>query len=112
MVAQTAIQDTLQTDTLPAPTAKKQAIDARIEYTSNDSMIITGKGIAHIYGSGDLKYKTMGLTAEYIRVSMDSSTLHAQGVYDTIENEWIGKPVFSEGNDSYETDEIIYNNKK
>ena len=43
MVAQTAIQDTLSsnyaqlpTDTLPAPTEKKQAIDARIEYTSND----------------------------------------------------------------------------
>ena len=90
---------------------KANTIDARIEYTSNDSMVITGKGIAHIYGQGDLKYKTMGLTAEYIRVSMDSSTLFAKGVLDTIENEWIGKPVFSEGNDSYETDEITYNLK-
>ena len=109
--------DTIRTDNIGADSIgtseqpKANTIDARIEYTSNDSMVITGKGIAHIYGSGDLKYKTMGLTAEYIRVSMDSSTLHAQGVYDTIENEWIGKPVFSEGNDSYETDEIIYNLK-
>ena len=35
---------------------KANTIDARIEYTSSDSMVITGKGIAHIYGQGDLKY--------------------------------------------------------
>ena len=90
---------------------KKATIDARIEYTSTDSMVIMGNGIAHMYGSGDLKYKTMGLTAEYIRVSMDSSTIFAKGVLDTIENEWVGKPVFSEGQESYETEEITYNLK-
>ncbi len=98
-------------DSVPTNSPKKQAIDARIEYTSNDSMVIMGNGVAHIHGEGNLKYKTMGLTAEYIRVSMDSSTLYAQGVLDTIENEWIGKPIFSDGNDSYETDEIAYNLK-
>lgn len=88
---------------------KTNPIDAKIEYTSSDSMVIMGNGIAHMYGSGDLKYKSMELTAEYIRVHMDSSTLYAKGVFDTIENEWIGKPIFSEGNDEYETDEITYN---
>jgi lipopolysaccharide assembly outer membrane protein LptD (OstA) len=88
---------------------KEAAIDAKIEYTSSDSMVITGNGIAYMYGSGDLKYKSMELTADYIRVHMDSSTLYAKGVYDTIENEWVGKPVFSEGNDEYETDELTYN---
>ena len=92
-------------------TAKKQAIDARITYTSQDSMVITGDGVAHMYGSGELQYKSMGLKAEYIRVNMDSSMLYAQGVMDTIENEWVGKPVFSEGNDSYETEQIRFNLK-
>lgn len=99
-------------DTIPAASnqsSKPQAIDARVEYTSQDSMVIMGNGIAHIYGEGDLKYKTMELTAEYIRVHMDSSTLYAKGVLDTIEDEWIGKPVFADGEDSYETDEIIFN---
>ncbi len=94
-----------------APSPKPTTIDARIEYTSTDSMVIMGNGIAHMYGSGDLKYKTMGLTAEYIRVSMDSSTIFAKGVLDTIENEWVGQPVFSEGQDKYETEEITYNLK-
>ena len=92
-------------------TAKKKAIDARITYTSQDSMVITGNGVAHMYGSGELQYKSMGLKAEYIRVNMDSSMLYAQGVMDTIENEWVGKPVFSEGNDSYETEQIRFNLK-
>lgn len=92
-------------------TAKKKAIDARITYTSQDSMVITGNGVAHMYGSGELQYKSMGLKAEYIRVNMDSSMLYAQGVMDTIENEWVGKPVFSEGNDSYETEQISFNLK-
>ena len=92
-------------------TAKNKTIDARITYTSQDSMVITGNGVAHMYGSGELQYKSMGLKAEYIRVNMDSSMLYAQGVMDTIENEWVGKPVFSEGNDSYETEQISFNLK-
>ena len=104
LCAQAQGQDTLST-------AKKQAIDARITYTSQDSMVITGNGVAHMYGSGELQYKSMGLKAEYIRVNMDSSMLYAQGVMDTIENEWVGKPVFSEGNDSYETEQIRFNLK-
>ena len=89
----------------------KEALDARIEYSSADSMKVTGKGIAYLYGSGELQYQNMNLTAEYIRMCMDSSTLYAAGVLDTIENEWVGRPVFSEGEDSYETSEINYNLK-
>ena len=94
-----------------APKKKEGTIDAKIEYSSQDSMVIMGSGVAFIHGSGDLKYKNMGLTAEYIRIHMDSSTIYAKGVYDTIDNEWIGKPIFSEGQDEYETDEITYNLK-
>ena len=111
VVAQSVVQDTaalLQSDTI-TPQTKSNAIDARVEYTSSDSMVIMGNGVAHMYGAGDVKYKNMELSAEYIRIHMDSSTLYAQGVLDTIENEWIGKPVFVEGEDSYETDEITYN---
>ena len=106
-----AVADSTSIDSIIPLPAKKETIDAKIEYTSSDSMVIMGNGIAYMYGNGDLKYKTMELTAEYIRVHMDSSTLYAKGVLDTIENEWIGKPVFTEREDSYETDEITYNLK-
>lgn len=107
--------DSLNTDSVASPQADtlsdKQSIDAPIVYTSKDSMVIMSNGTAHIYGSGDVQYKTMGLTAEYIRMQMDSSILFASGVLDTIENEWIGKPVFKDGQDSYESKEMTYNLK-
>ena len=94
-----------------APSPKKQAIDARVEYTSQDSLVMTSNGIAHMYGSGEVRYKALELTAEYIRVCMDSSTVFARGELDTIENEWIGLPVFKDANDSYESKEMNYNLK-
>ena len=91
--------------------AGKSSIDARVEYTSKDSMVMTGNGLAFMYGDGELRYKSMELTAEYIRICMDSSTLFARGEMDTIEYEVVGKPVFKDGKDSYESNEITYNLK-
>lgn len=91
--------------------SEKNPIDARVEYTSKDSMVMTGDGLAFMYGDGELRYKSMELTAEYIRICMDSSTLFARGELDTIENEVVGKPVFKDGKDSYESNEIMYNLK-
>ena len=98
-------------DTTQASKPEKDVIDARIAYTSQDSLMITGKGIAYLFGSSEVKYKALELTADYIRVCMDSSTLFASGTLDTIENEWIGLPVFKDANDSYESKELTYNLK-
>ena len=98
-------------DSITSTPAKKETIDARVEYTSQDSLMITGEGIAHLFGNGEVKYKALELTADYIRVCMDSSTLFASGVFDTIENEWMGQPIFKDANDTYESKEIIYNLK-
>ena len=61
-----------------------------------------GDGTAFLHGRGVLTYKTMELDAEYIRVKSDSSTIYAIGVYDSVADEWKGKPVFKDGKDSYE----------
>ena len=109
--SQKTLRDSILIEEQDSVPPKKESLDARIEYSSSDSMLITGSGIAYMYGSGELQYKEMNLTADYIRMCMDSSTLYAAGVWDTIEGEWVGKPVFSEGEDSYETSEINFNLK-
>lgn len=86
-------------------------LDARIDYTSSDSLVLLGDGTAFLHGKGDMKYKTIDLTADYIRMKTDSSTLYAAGVYDSIHDEWNGRPVFTEGEDSYESYELSYNLK-
>ena len=89
----------------------KQPIEARVEYTSTDSMVMTGKGVAYMYGKGEVKYQALELTADYIRVCLDNSTLYASGVLDTVVNEWRGLPVFKDANESYDSKEITYNLK-
>ena len=87
----------------------KSAIDAEIHYKSNDSIVVMGNGTAYLHGSGEMTYKDMSLTADYMRIKMDSSTLYARGVYDSINDEWKGRPVFSDKKDKYETEEMTYN---
>ena len=82
-----------------------------VHYHSNDSMIMLKNGNAFLHGKGEMKYESMTLTSEFIKMNMDSSLIYAHGVYDSLNYEWIGKPVFKDGKDEYETNEITYNIK-
>lgn len=84
-------------------------LNAPVSYSSSDSMVMLGDGTAFLHGSSTLKYEEMELDAEYIRVKLDSSTIFAVGVYDSVRDDWKGKPVFKSGNESYESGEITYN---
>ena len=89
----------------------KQELTSPVHYHSNDSVIMLKNGTAFLHGSGELKYESMTLTSEFIRMNMDSSMIYACGVYDSLEYEWKGKPVFKDGKDEYQTNEITYNIK-
>lgn len=111
-----AVNDSLRSDTLRVeidsvpPEKKKQPLDAPVVYESNDSTTFTLGGAATLYGSGKVNYQKIELTAEVISMNMDSSTLHAYGIQDstgTIK----GKPVFKDGDTSYDTETIRYNFK-
>ena len=82
-----------------------------VHYQAKDSMIMLKNGTAFLHGEGDLKYEEMELTSEFIRMNMDSSLIYARGVYDSLNYEWKGKPVFNDGKESFQTNEITYNIK-
>lgn len=88
---------------------RKSKLTSPVHYQANDSMIIMGDGNAYLHGKGELKYQSMELNSEYIRMNLDSSQIYAKGVWDSLNYEWKGKPVFKDGKDSYETNEITYN---
>ena len=90
---------------------KKSQLSGPVHYQSADSMIMMGNGTAYLHGKGDLKYESMELQSDFIRMNMDSSLIYAHGVWDDLEEEWKGKPVFSDGKEEYETSEITYNIK-
>ena len=89
----------------------EQELTSPVHYHSNDSVIMLKNGTAFLHGSGELKYESMTLTSEFIRMNMDSSMIYACGVYDSLNYEWKGKPVFKDGKDEYQTNEITYNIK-
>lgn len=106
------LPDSLLPDSLRYPKPKiSNQIDAKIDYQAQDSLMMLGNGTAFLFGSTEMSYKTIGLKADFVRVKMDSSTLFAAGTLDTTTNEWKGRPVFTEGEESYETNELSYNLK-
>ena len=102
--------DSLMTDSVPAE-PKKSDLSAPVYYQASDSMVMTRDGYAYLHGKGEMRYESMELTSEFIRMNMDSSLVFARGVYDSTNYEWVGRPVFKDGSDHYETNEITYNIK-
>ncbi len=82
-----------------------------VHYQASDSMIMLENGNAFLHGAGELHYESMELKSDFIRMNVDSSLIYATGVWDTLNGEWTGKPVFKDGKDQYETNEITYNIK-
>ena len=77
-----------------------------------DSMISdfsNGQRMIYYYGETSVKYQDLELTANYMEYDMNSGTVFACGVYDTLEGVWNGKPVMTQGNKTYNMDEVRYN---
>ena len=103
--------DTLQNDTIQLqPAKKKQPLDAPVIYEANDSIVFTQDGVANLYGDGKVNYQNIELAAEVITMNMDSSTVFAHGVEDSLKV-IKGRPVFKDGDTPYETNTIRYNFK-
>ena len=100
--------DTLHTDSVRK---KDNGLDQPVKYVARDSM--TYSTLTHdisLYGSSEVEYQDMDLKADLIRMNTDSSLVHATFSSDSLGNS-IGKPVFTQRNDSYEMDKISYNFK-
>ncbi len=105
------------TDSIPVEplvqTTPSNAIDAPVNYHANDSIVFTKDGSCFLYGEGNIVYKQerpIELTAELIHMVMDSSTVHAVGLKDSLGNEY-GTPVFKDGADEYKAKSMSYNFK-
>ena len=103
--------DSVKTDSLVvAKPAKKQPLDAPVIYSANDSIVFEEGGYAHLYGDGKVNYQSIELGAQIITMNMDSSTVYAHGVEDSLGVK-TGTPVFKDGETPYETNTIRYNFK-
>lgn len=106
-----AVDDSLRLDSINRK--KKNGIDASVSYQADDSLVyMASTNTAHLYGSAEVKYENMDLKSDKIKLSLDSSLVHATGSRDTTEKDGIkGKPVFVMGQDTYDTDTMSFNFK-
>lgn len=100
--------DSLHTDTVT--TKKKAVLDTRVDYEAKDSIVMYGRNLVNLFGEASVKYGTMELTGELIKINTDSSTVFATFITDSIGEEF-GYPVFKDGDQSYESKTMRYNFK-
>ena len=92
---------------------KSSSLQAPAFSTARDSTIIEatpdGSHIIHYYGDVSVKYQNMSLAAERMDYNLNTGTVHAYGVYDSLTTEWKGRPVMTEGPKTYNMEELRYN---
>lgn len=105
------VDDSIRLDSLNRK--RSGGIEAPIEYTANDSLVYDARTqTAHLFGSSNVKYQNMNLASDKIYMSLDSSLVHATGTRDSSVKDGVkNKPVFTMGQDKYETDTIAFNFK-
>ena len=106
----TALDSVAVADSRSAKEPPKDAIDAPVYYECTDSMVWSRTGNAYLYGAGKVTYDKIELTANIIKLNMDSSVVHASGSIDTT-GMVSGLPVFMDGGTPYESDNMSYNFK-
>lgn len=90
----------------------KSSLERPAFSTARDSIVEVfsdGKRLIYYYGDVSVKYQDMSLKAERMEYDMNTSTVHAYGVRDTLSGEWIGLPVMEQGGKTYNMHEVRYN---
>ena len=102
--------DTSQTISKQLDTLKSDSeIETTINYNAKDSIYYDLKTqIIKLYGNSSIDYGNINLKAHKIMIDWNAQTLDANFMRDSIGLK-IGKPIFTENNQSYETDKITYN---
>ncbi|MCB0495743.1 MAG: LPS-assembly protein LptD [Cyclobacteriaceae bacterium] len=86
-------------------------IKTTVHYVAQDSITLNMRTHkVKIYGDGKIDYKPIALDAQEIDINWEENYMQAHGVADST-GKVIGKPVFKNGNEVYETNEIKYNFK-
>lgn len=88
----------------------KMDLESSVAFSAKDSVVLLGNKLAYLYGESDVEYGQYKLTAQEIKMVMDSTTVYAHGEMDSV-GDWKGKPIFKDGGDEYESKAMSFNFK-
>lgn len=104
-------KDSIVVDSLKS--AGSAGFDAEVEYTADGYITLSQTKSGNkvfMYKNAQVKYKDIELNADYIEMNRDSNQVYAIGKPDSI-GTIVGKPIFKQGDQKFEADEIRYNFK-
>ena len=92
--------------------SKTTDLETTVFYSAVDSTVLDAeKQVVNLYGGAKLKYGNIALEADYIRLDWSKNEVFAKGTLDTATKKIIGLPVFTQGQDKYDSEEVRYNFK-
>lgn len=90
---------------------KKGDIETTITYSARDSINSSlDRKVVKLYGDAKVSYGLIELQAEEIVIDYTTSTISANGRLDSAGRR-VGFPIFKNGNEKYETKDMVYNFK-
>lgn len=85
-------------------------IKSPVTFSAKDSLVMNKGNAAHLYGDGNVEYEDFKLNSAEIRMDLDSSTVYANGVPDSV-GELANTPIFKDKSGEYESKTMKYNFK-
>jgi lipopolysaccharide assembly outer membrane protein LptD (OstA) len=100
------------TKVVPDSLKKNNDLQTTVVYSAKDSTVMDTKNqVVFLYGEAKVTYGDVVLEADYIKLNWDKNEVFATGTKDSLTNKTRGKPVFKQGGEPYDADEIKYNFK-
>lgn len=88
----------------------KVDIENAVTFSASDSLVLIGTNQAFLFGDGNVEYADFKLNAARIEMQLDSTTVSAAGVRDSVGN-LEGNPIFQDKGGEYESETMRYNFK-
>lgn len=85
-------------------------ITSAVTFSAKDSLVLSNGNNAYLYGEGSVEYEDFKLNSAEIRMELDSNTVYAEGVRDSL-GTLTETPVFKDKSGEYESETMKYNFK-
>ncbi|MBP5486572.1 MAG: LPS-assembly protein LptD [Bacteroidales bacterium] len=94
-------------DLLKKSSISKPAFSAAKD--SSRQVFVDGQRKMFYWGDVEVSYENIKLQADYMEYDMNTGTVFARGTYDSLAHEWKGQPVMTQGDQTFNMEEIRYN---
>ena len=94
-------------DLLKKSSLSKPAFSAAKD--SSRQIFADGQRKMFYWGDVEVTYENIKLQADYMEYDMNTGTVFARGTYDSLARAWKGQPVMTQGDQTFNMEEIRYN---